>query len=215
MHGIGFVLNGFFSKRCLSLIRIWLAILLFAQDTGSLELRTLAETREIQENRDESVTLLQGFAAFHLDGFVLFPGDLCLLARATWKETDNSVLWQRRDKLWLPLGCEHPNPAPLHPVQSVLSGSGTSFPTFPDHRGGWHTPQWLIGDDFCTNHFTLCHQALQWFTQGLWFHVDGFHPFDDLASPLKAGCKATVSWTGEDPGLWSPFGLESWCSALC
>ena len=118
---------------------------LFAQDTGSLELRTSAETRGIQENQDESVTLLQGFAAFHLDGFVLFPGDLWLLARATWKETDNSVLWQRRDKLWLPLGCEHPNPAPLHPVQSVLSGSGTSFPTFPDHHGGCQTPQWSIG----------------------------------------------------------------------
>ena len=60
-------------------------------------------------------------------------------------ERDNSVLWQRRDKLWLSLGCERPNPAPLHPAQSVLSASVTSFPTFPDHCGGCQTPHWSAG----------------------------------------------------------------------
>ena len=138
----------------------------------------------------------------------MFPGDMWLLAHATREETDDFVLWQRRDKLWLSLGCEHPNPAPLKPVLSVLSGPVTSFPTLPDHYSGFQKPHWSAGPISVQ---IISPYAIKYCC--LWFHVDGFYLIRDLVRPLKQDvrppCSRQVSIMDSGARLgWNPGALH-------
>lgn len=124
---------------------------------------------------------LQGFTVIHLDGFATFPGDLWLVALATWKETNGFVLQQRRDKrtlLWV-VSIQ----ILLALTQSCLSSR--SFPTPPAHSGDRQTPCWSVGPSS-----VLTISPLPWSTVRYDFMWKGFISSKTLWDPWRQEVRA-------------------------